>query len=129
MKIGQRTYTLLGSKVKISWALNDRFSRVRKRSSLLRLWGEVGRRAGGLYTRCLPPTFQWSLDLEGKSVVIYTERTDKFIAPFPSHRDQLVLSPKVKGKEGWRRLPELLKGTSGLVFLDGAEWVGRTPDP
>lgn len=49
--------------------------------------------------------------------------------PFPSHRDQLMLSPKVKGKEGWRRLPELLKGALGLVFLDGAEWVGRTPDP
>lgn len=51
------------------------------------------------------------------------------LPPFPSHRDQLVLGPNVKGKEGWRRLPELLKGASGLVFLDGAEWVGRTPDP
>ena len=51
------------------------------------------------------------------------------LPPLPSHRDQLVLGPNVKGKEGWRRLPELLKGASGFVFLDGAKWVGRTPDP
>ena len=79
----QGTYTLLGSKVINFWALGDRSSRVRKQPSALLLWGEVGRRAGDLYTCCLPPTLQWSLGLEEKKMAIYNERTNKFIATIP----------------------------------------------
>ena len=59
------------------------------------------------------PPMPWSLDLEGKKLAIYTERTNNLIAKFPSHCDQPVFRPNMKGKEGWRKLSRASKGDLG----------------